>query len=42
LQDKRGREVFNHVDYAAMRRVMSFLTAECCVGVTLDRAEDAA
>jgi DNA-binding transcriptional ArsR family regulator len=42
LQDKRGREVFNHVDYAAMRRVVSFLTAECCVGVTLDRAEDAA
>ena len=42
LQDKQGREVFNRVDYAAMRRVVSFLTSECCVGVAVTRAEDAA
>ena len=42
LQDKQGREVFNRVDYAAMRRVVSFLTSECCVGVAVSRAEDAA
>lgn len=42
LQDKQGREVFNRVDYAAMRRVVSFLTSECCVGVAVPRAEDAA
>jgi DNA-binding transcriptional ArsR family regulator len=42
LQDKQGREVFNRVDYAAMRRVVSFLTSECCTGVAVPRAEDAA
>lgn len=39
LQRKQGREVFNHVDYAAMRRVLSFLTAECCTGVTVQTRE---
>ncbi|MDG3040995.1 ArsR/SmtB family transcription factor [Roseicyclus marinus] len=42
VQERQGREVFNRVDYAAMRRVVSFLTSECCVGVSLSRAEDAA
>ena len=42
LQDKKGREVFNRVDYPAMRRVVSFLTSECCCGVTMQPAEDAA
>jgi DNA-binding transcriptional ArsR family regulator len=36
IQDKRGREVFNHVDYAAMHQVLTFLTSECCTGVTLN------
>lgn len=40
-QDKRGREVFNRVDYPAMHRVLDFLTSECCVGVTVDRLETA-
>jgi len=42
LQDRQGREVFNRVDYPAMRRVVGFLTSECCLGVTLKSNEDAA
>ncbi len=42
LQDKRGREVFNRVDYPAMRRVVGFLTSECCSGVSIPSVEDAA
>ncbi len=42
VQEKRGREVFNRVDYAAMERLVAFLTSECCAGVTLTRDEDAA
>lgn len=42
LQDRQGREVFNRVNYPAMRQVVGFLTAECCSGVTIKPAEDAA
>src|SRR6056297_1125560 len=42
LQEKQGREVFNRVDYPAMRRLMDFLTSECCAGVTINTSEDAA
>ncbi|MEI4260935.1 ArsR/SmtB family transcription factor [Roseovarius sp. D0-M9] len=42
VQDKQGREVFNRVDFAAMRRVLGFLTSECCTGVTVRPAEDVA
>ncbi len=42
LQDKQGREVFNRVDFPAMHGILDFLTAECCVGVTLKPSEDAA
>ena len=38
-QDKRGREVFNRVDYPAMHRVVDFLTSECCVGVAVKTPE---
>lgn len=41
LQERHGRQIVNSVDYDAMRQVVSFLTAECCVGVTLTQ-EDAA
>lgn len=41
VQEKRGREVFNRVDYSAMKRVLDFLTFECCAGVPVDRLEDA-
>lgn len=42
LQEKQGREVFNRADYPAMRRVVGFLTSECCSGVALRPSEDAA
>lgn len=42
VQDKLGREVFNRVDYPVMRRVVGFLTSECCAGLTLRSSEDAA
>ncbi|MDX6751009.1 metalloregulator ArsR/SmtB family transcription factor [Geminicoccaceae bacterium 1502E] len=42
LQEKQGREVFNRVDYAAMRRVLDFLTSECCVGLKIRPREPAA
>lgn len=42
VQEKQGREVFNRVDFPAMHRVLNFLTSECCSGVTVQSAEDAA
>ena len=42
VQDKQGREVFNRVDFPAMHQIVSFLTSECCSGVTVQQAEDAA
>jgi DNA-binding transcriptional ArsR family regulator len=42
LQEKRGREVFNRVDYPATQSVLQFLTSECCAGVLLKTAADAA
>lgn len=42
LQDKQGREVFNRVDFPAMHALVCFLTSECCSGVAVRRAEDAA
>ena len=41
IQERRGREVVNRADYAAMRRTVAFLTAECCSGVSLS-TDDAA
>ena len=42
IQEKRGREVVNRVDFAAMHTVLDFLTSECCTGVELLTSEDAA
>ena len=42
LQERQGREVINRVDYPAMRRVLGFLTSECCAGVRIAPSEDAA
>lgn len=42
VQDRQGREVINKVDYPTMHRVLEFLTAECCAGVTLSPGETAA
>lgn len=35
IQERRGRQIINRVDYAAMHQTVDFLTAECCVGVSL-------
>lgn len=40
-QERRGREVVNRADFAAMSAALGFLTDECCQGVALVR-EDAA
>ncbi|MEL6505614.1 MAG: metalloregulator ArsR/SmtB family transcription factor [Pseudomonadota bacterium] len=37
LQEKRGREVVNRADYAVMTDTLSFLTEECCMGVSLTK-----
>ncbi|MCG6121096.1 MAG: metalloregulator ArsR/SmtB family transcription factor [Microvirga sp.] len=42
MQEKQGREVFNRVDYPRMRRVLNFLTSECCAGIQLQTTETAA
>lgn len=41
IQERQGRQIVNRVDYEVMRQTVSFLTAECCVGVKLT-IEDAA
>ncbi|WP_208347920.1 ArsR/SmtB family transcription factor [Pseudaestuariivita rosea] len=42
-QQKRGREVFNRIDYPAMHQLVDFLTSECCTGVkVIAVAEDTA
>lgn len=41
IQERHGRQIVNRVDYEAMRGTISFLTSECCVGVSLSQ-EDAA
>lgn len=35
MQERRGREVVNRANYAAMNAALSFLTSKCCQGVTL-------
>lgn len=35
IQERQGRQIVNRVDYQVMRETVSFLTAECCVGVKL-------
>lgn len=42
VQVRQGREVRCSVDFAAMRGTLDFLTSECCTGVTLEDADDAA
>lgn len=41
-QQRQGRIVFNHVDFDRMRALISYLSDECCAGVTLINSEDAA
>ncbi len=39
-QERRGREVVTRADYPAMRRLVGFLTDECCTGVALAPPHD--
>jgi ArsR family transcriptional regulator, arsenate/arsenite/antimonite-responsive transcriptional repressor len=32
-QERRGREVLNHANLSALRELMGFLDAECCVSL---------
>lgn len=36
-QERRGREVINRAEFAAVREVADFLTAQCCAGVSAPR-----
>ncbi|KEJ90152.1 ArsR/SmtB family transcription factor [Sulfitobacter donghicola] len=42
LQEKQGREVTNRTNYPAMNELLTFLSSECCVGVTAIMKEGAA
>lgn len=37
LQQRQGRQIVNRVDFDAIQRTVAFLTAECCVGVSLQK-----
>ena len=41
-QSKQGREVVNTVNFDEMNHIITFLTDQCCTGVTLISDEDAA
>ena len=42
VQERQGRVILNRVDFAAMRSMLDFLTAECCTGVRLTKTDSAA
>ncbi len=35
IQERHGREILNRVDYKVMRQTVSFLTDQCCVGLSV-------
>ena len=37
IQRRDGRRIVNRVDFDAMRATLSFLTSECCTGVSLNK-----
>ena len=41
LQERQGREIISRADSAVTTDLLSFLTAECCVGVTLNKGAGA-
>jgi ArsR family transcriptional regulator, arsenate/arsenite/antimonite-responsive transcriptional repressor len=40
-QERQGRQIINRVDFDVMHQTLSFLTAECCTGVTLTQGDAA-
>lgn len=41
-QSKQGREVLNTVNFDEMNHIITFLTDQCCKGVTLTKTDSAA
>ena len=39
VQERQGRTIISYADFAAAERAAAFLTAECCTGVKLVRAD---
>lgn len=37
MQERHGRQIVNRVDFTVMNQTLAFLSAECCVGVTLTK-----
>ncbi|MBU1175997.1 MAG: metalloregulator ArsR/SmtB family transcription factor [Alphaproteobacteria bacterium] len=33
VQERQGRIVFNHVDYARMRALLTYVSSQCCAGI---------
>ena len=42
VQERHGREVISRADYDGVRRMVGYLTEECCKGVDLRRPDAAA
>lgn len=42
VQERRGREIINRADFAAMRGLLGYLTDNCCAGIGTVEEEDAA
>jgi ArsR family transcriptional regulator, arsenate/arsenite/antimonite-responsive transcriptional repressor len=41
VQERRGREVICTADYAAMRRLVNYLTEQCCTGLGAEETAEA-
>ena len=41
VQERQGREIINRADFAATRRLVAYLTDQCCLGVALTEGEAA-
>lgn len=41
VQERRGRQVINRVDFCVMNSVLGFVAQECCKGVNLIEADAA-
>jgi ArsR family transcriptional regulator len=41
VQERQGREIINRADYDATRGLVSYLTDQCCIGVTVTEGEAA-
>lgn len=42
VQERQGRSVINRADYGVMNATISFLTEQCCTGMSADAQAEAA